>query len=94
MDNRPKTHSVRPPTPCQKPAELMAVGELAKLLGISIRQAHRMNKAELLPAPLKIGQCVRWHPDEIDRWLKAGAPPRDAWEQQRDAKLAPTVEAG
>ncbi len=92
MDNRPRTHSVRLRTPCQKPADLMAVGELARRLGISVRQAHRMNKAGLIPAPLRIGACVRWHPAEIDRWLQCGAPCRAEWERQRDTKLAPTVE--
>ncbi|MCH8968888.1 MAG: helix-turn-helix domain-containing protein [Planctomycetes bacterium] len=63
------------------PAELMAVGELARRLRVSVRQVHRMNKAGLIPRPLRIGGVVRWHPDEIDRWLKCGAPERSGWEQ-------------
>ncbi|MCZ6652983.1 MAG: helix-turn-helix domain-containing protein [Planctomycetota bacterium] len=64
------------------PAELMAVGELARRLRVSVRQAHRMNKAGLIPRPLRIGGVVRWREDEISRWLQSGAPVRSAWEKQ------------
>ena len=63
--------------------KLLNVAALAQRLSVSVRQAHRMNKAGLIPAPLKIGACVRWHPDEIDRWLQSGAPVRSEWEKQR-----------
>lgn len=74
--------------------KLLNVAVLAAILSVSVRQAHRMNKAGLIPRPLKIGGCVRWREVEIAAWLKCGAPCRAEWEQQRDAKLAPTVEAG
>ncbi|MCH8853923.1 MAG: hypothetical protein IID41_14920 [Planctomycetes bacterium] len=82
-DDRPEGHP-----------KLLNVAALAALLSVSVRQAHRMSRNALIPAPLKIGACVRWHPDEISAWMKAGAPVRSVWEKQRDAKLAPTVEAG
>ena len=62
--------------------KLLNVTALAALLSVSVRQAHRMNKTGLIPAPLKIGACVRWHPDEIDRWLQSGAPVRSEWEKR------------
>ena len=65
------------------PAELMAVGELARRLRVSVRQVHRMNKNGLIPRPLKIGTCIRWDPDEISQWLRCGAPVREKWEKQR-----------
>ena len=71
---------------------LMAAGDLAQALRVSVRQAHRMNKAGLIPRPLRIGGCVRWRAGEIERWLDVGAPLRDEWEKQQDAELAPTVE--
>ena len=74
-------------------SELIAVGELARLLRVSVRQVHRMNKNGLIPRPLKIGACNRWCEDEISEWMKAGAPLRSEWEQQRDIKLAPIVES-
>ena len=71
---------------------LLTAGDLAKRLRVSLRQVYRLDKSGSLPASLKIGQCVRWDPSEIDRWLKAGAPPRDVWEARRGAELASTVE--
>ncbi len=67
---------------CEDP-KLLTVSTLAGCLSVSVRQAHRMNKAGLIPRPLRIGGVVRWHPDEIERWLKSGAPVRDKWEKQR-----------
>jgi excisionase family DNA binding protein len=71
--------------------ELIAVGELAKRLRVSVRQVHRMNKAGLIPAPLRIGGCTRWRAAEVAAWLRAGSPPRREWEK-RDTERAPTVE--
>ncbi len=76
---------------CEDP-KLLTQGDLAKRLRISIRQVRRLDKSGSLPLPLKIGALKRWDPDEIDRWVKAGAPERAMWEKQRDAELAPTVE--
>ena len=63
--------------------KLLTVSALAGCLAVSVRQAHRMNKAALIPAPLRIGGCVRWREDEISRWLQSGAPCRAEWEKQR-----------
>ena len=63
--------------------KLLTVAALAECLSLSIRQAHRMNRAALIPAPLRIGGCVRWREDEISAWLKRGAPARSEWEKQR-----------
>ena len=76
---------------CEEP-KLMTVSALAGCLSVSVRQAHRMNKAELIPRPLRLGGCVRWREDEISQWLKAGAPERSVWEKRRDAELASTVD--
>ena len=63
--------------------KLLTVSALAGCLSVSVRQAHRMNKAGLIPAPLRIGGCVRWREDEIAAWLKRGAPARSEWEKQQ-----------
>ena len=63
--------------------KLLTAGDLAKQLRVSLRQVYRLDKSGSLPASLKIGQCVRWDPAEIDRWVKAGAPVRAEWEQQQ-----------
>ncbi len=67
---------------CEDP-KLLTAGDLAKRLRISRRQVYRLDKSGSLPASLKIGQCVRWDPEEIARWLKCGAPARSAWEKRR-----------
>ena len=72
---------------CEGP-KLLNVSALAGHLSVSVRQAHRMNKAGLIPAPLQLGGCVRWREDEISAWLKAGAPARSAWEQQQTTQTA------
>ncbi|MCZ6652967.1 MAG: helix-turn-helix domain-containing protein [Planctomycetota bacterium] len=63
--------------------KLLNVSALARCLSVSVRQTHRMNRAGLIPAPLKIGGCTRWCEDEISEWLKCGAPPRGEWEKRR-----------
>lgn len=60
--------------------KLLNAKALAGCLSVSVRQTHRMNKAALIPAPLRIGGCTRWRSDEISRWLKCGAPVRAEWE--------------
>lgn len=71
---------------------LLTARDLAKRLRVSIRQVYRLDKSGSVPRPLRIGGCTRWREDEIFEWLKAGAPVRSEWEQQRDTELAPTVE--
>ena len=64
---------------CEDP-KLLNVSALAGCLSVSVRQAHRMNRGGLIPAPLRIGGCVRWREGEISEWLKCGAPVRSEWE--------------
>ena len=67
-------------------AKLLNAKALAGCLSVSVRQTHRMNRAGLIPAPLKIGGCTRWRLTEISDWLKAGSPRRDRWETMQQAK--------
>lgn len=73
---------------------MLNVTDLSSCLRISVRQCWRMSKQGLLPAPLKIGRCVRWRLSEISEWLQAGSPTRDQWEAMRPEKqvTAPGVE--
>ena len=63
--------------------KLLNVSALARCLSISTRQAYRLNRAGLIPAPLRIGGCTRWREDEISQWMKCGAPPRSEWEKRQ-----------
>jgi excisionase family DNA binding protein len=55
--------------------------QLAELLNVSERHIHRMNAAGKLPRPKRIGRCIRWDPDEVQRMLDgsgmAGRRPTD-----------------
>jgi predicted DNA-binding transcriptional regulator AlpA len=62
---------------------------LAALLDVSPRQVSRLCDAGRLPAPLELGGCRRWPVEEIEAWLRAGAPPRRAWQNLRSAVAAP-----
>ena len=71
--------------------KLLNASALARCLSVSVRQAHRMNRAGLVPTPLRIGRCVRWRSDEISRWLQCGAPSRERWEIMCAEKQATTI---
>ena len=64
------------------PAQPLAVDAkaLAKMLGVGLRTVWRLHAAESLPTPVKIRGCVRWRTAEIESWLAAGCPSREAWE--------------
>lgn len=49
------------------PAERLAlrVGEVARLLGISVRSVWKLSAASELPRPIRLGRSARWLRDEI-----------------------------
>ena len=57
----------------------ISASDLAKMLGVSLRQIWRLNAAGKLPKPLRIGGSVRWSDREIRDWFAAGCPDRYAW---------------
>lgn len=66
---------------------MLNVADLAQCLRISVRQCRRLNKAELLPAPVCMGErIIRWNASEVADWLRAGSPPRDKWDWQAKPK--------
>jgi len=48
--------------------------QLAELLNVSERHIYRMNASGKLPRPKRIGRCVRWDPDEVQRMLDGNGP--------------------
>ena len=56
-------------------AELLAVPDVAALLGCSRRHVYRMSDAGKLPRPVRLGQLVRWRRTELADWLSRGCPP-------------------
>ena len=57
--------------------------ELAGLLGISLRQAWRLNSAGKLPKPIRLGGSVRWNRQEVTDWFEAGCPDRKVWDARK-----------
>ncbi len=56
----------------------------AQIVGISDRQWGWLDEAELVPEPVRIGQCKRWvidGPGGLRAWLAAGCPARARWKR-------------
>lgn len=62
---------------------LLRVKEVAALLAISARQVWKLNTTGRLPMPVRLGRSVRWRRVELQAWLAAGCPSRDAWEARK-----------
>ncbi|MCH7752859.1 MAG: helix-turn-helix domain-containing protein [Planctomycetes bacterium] len=60
------------------------VGEVAKILGISVRHVWALLAQGRLPQPVRLGRSVRWNLKELRDWLDAGAPDVVVWEKQRE----------
>ena len=74
-------------------ATLLTAGDLARRLRVSLRQVRYLKAQGLLPESIMVGRSERWCSSEVTKWIEARCPSREQWEQQRDAKLAPAVEA-
>jgi len=66
----------------QKPLAIPAK-EVARLLGVSLRQVWRLNAMAKLPKPLRLNGSVRWCLKEIEAFIEAGAPDRASWEEMK-----------
>ena len=61
----------------------LTAGEVADLLGVSLRHVRSLHSSGRLPRPVRFGRAVRWNVEELRAWLAAGSPPRDQWEDMR-----------
>ena len=59
-----------------------AVG-LATMLDVSKRTVHRLDDGGRIPAGISLGGCKRWRIEEIQAWMRAGAPCRKEWQAIR-----------
>lgn len=66
--------------------QLITVKALAKILSVSERTIHRFNSSGKIPAPLHIGGSLRFRVCEIDVWIDADCPDRQAWEAIKNSK--------
>jgi DNA binding domain, excisionase family len=61
------------------------INEVAELLGVSNRHVRDMlNDGRLGPQPLALGTSKRWRVAELEEWLAAGCPNREAWKAMQD----------
>jgi prophage regulatory protein len=61
----------------------LSARQLSQMLGISLRQAWRLNSAGKLPKPIRLGGSVRWNRQEVQDWFAAGCPDRKTWEARK-----------
>ena len=53
---------------------LLAVKDVAALLGVSARHVWRMNADGRLPPPVRFGRSIRWRNTDVASWIDAGCP--------------------
>ena len=71
MTNPTHTHSSNK-TPLSH--QLGDVNVVAGKCACSTRHVYRLADAGRMPAPLRLGNLVRWDLNEIDRWIADGCP--------------------
>jgi predicted DNA-binding transcriptional regulator AlpA len=72
-------------TPAAVPFAMDARG-LAAMLSGSVRWIRTQDAAGKLPRPIRVAGRVLWLREEIESWLKAGAPDRATWEVLKAAR--------
>lgn len=55
-------------------AELLPIGQVAKMVAVSRRTISRLADAGKLPPPLRIGGSIRWRLADVREWIAAGCP--------------------
>jgi excisionase family DNA binding protein len=58
---------------------------MAKLLDVCLATIDNMDRRGELTGRRFIGRKVRYSAAEVDDWIAAGCPPRDEWEDMRQA---------
>lgn len=72
--NRPSCSDSSKTSALPTSARMLKVGEVARVLDISIRQVYRQVQNELLPRPVYFGKrCARWPVEAIEKCLKSKA---------------------
>lgn len=55
--------------------QLIDIGQLAEITGLSRPTLWRHNDAGLIPPGMKIGRAVRWRLADVEHWIECGCPP-------------------
>lgn len=65
---------------------MLNVKDVAVLLRCSVRHVERLLSAGQMPRCIRVGHARRWRRAEIERWIDAGCPARDAWKQKEGGR--------
>lgn len=69
-------------------AELLAIADVAKLLGIGKSKAKEMDNAGELPLPaLRNEKTIKWSRTELLVWVLCQCPSRVSWQQVREQRI-------
>lgn len=60
--------------------ELLRDLDVAAAGKFSRRHVHKLNSTAQIPAPIRIGRCLRWRSSDIAKWIELGCPSRDRFE--------------
>jgi predicted DNA-binding transcriptional regulator AlpA len=80
------TPKIPSPDSHQLPRLLVRKAELAAMLGVGETLIDGLNATGRLPRSMKLGRCRVWSLDVIHRWVKAGMPSREIFEQSEVAR--------
>ncbi len=54
--------------------EFLNVDGVGEILAVSPRHVRRMADEGKMPAPVRLGACVRWPRRTIEKWITDGCP--------------------
>jgi len=54
---------------------LVSVEQVSAMLTCSRRHVYRMSDAGRMPAPVRLGNLVRWNREVIENWIANGCKP-------------------
>ncbi len=60
--------------PQAPPAGLLDADDVGRLLKCSRRTVYRLADTRRIPAPVRLGNLVRWNRRELEEWLEEGCP--------------------
>ena len=65
---------------------LLSDAQAAQLIGIGRRTFRRHDAAGKPPQAVKVGGLTRWRRSDIVQWIELGLPPREKYEQLKEAR--------
>jgi excisionase family DNA binding protein len=74
FDIRELARMVAQEMPQERP-ELLSVNRVAELLDASPSHVYRLADAGMMPAPIKLGNSVKWVRNALNDWIAGGCKP-------------------